>query len=143
MAAFGAGAEVAVVDALDENLVEGHADSVVAAAGGIDVSINVISRGDVQGTPLAEMSAEDLMAPVVMGLRTNFLTARAAARRMARQGSGVILTVTSGSSRGAHPGQDPAAGFGQVAGLAPTPAWGHLAGPLAGQRRGHRRVRLG
>jgi NAD(P)-dependent dehydrogenase (short-subunit alcohol dehydrogenase family) len=49
------------------------------------------------------MSAEDLLAPVITGLRTNFLTARAAARRMARQGSGVILTVTSGSSRGAQP----------------------------------------
>jgi NAD(P)-dependent dehydrogenase (short-subunit alcohol dehydrogenase family) len=100
---LGAGAEVAVVDALDEEAVERHADGVVAAAGGIDVSINLISRGDVQGTPLIEMSCEDLMAPVVAGLRTNFLTARAAARRMVRQGSGVILTVTSGSSRGAHP----------------------------------------
>lgn len=101
--ALGAAAEIAVVDALDEEAVERHADGVVASAGGIDVSINVISRGDVQGTPLIEMSSEDLMAPVVAGLRTNFLTARAAARRMVRQGSGVILTVTSGSSRGAQP----------------------------------------
>ena len=101
--ALGAQAEVAVVDALDEEAVERHADGVVAAAGGIDVSINLISRGDVQGTPLTDMTPEDLMAPVLTGLRTNFLTARAAARRMARRGSGVILTVTSGSSRGAHP----------------------------------------
>jgi NAD(P)-dependent dehydrogenase (short-subunit alcohol dehydrogenase family) len=103
MAALGAGAEIAVLDALDEEAVERHADSVVAAAGGIDVSINVISRGDIQGTPLIEMSTDDLMAPVVAGLRANFLTARAAARRMVRRGSGVILTVTSGSSHGAQP----------------------------------------
>lgn len=102
-AALGAEAEVAIVDALDEEAVERHADSVVAAAGGLDVSINLISRGDVQGRPLTEMTTEDLMAPVITGLRTNFLTGRAAARRMARQGSGVILTVTSGSSHGAQP----------------------------------------
>jgi NAD(P)-dependent dehydrogenase (short-subunit alcohol dehydrogenase family) len=102
-AALGAQADVAVVDALDEEAVERHADNVVAAAGGIDASINVISRGDVQGMPLTDMSAEDLMAPVITGLRANFLTARAAARRMARRGSGVILTVTSGSSHGAQP----------------------------------------
>jgi NAD(P)-dependent dehydrogenase (short-subunit alcohol dehydrogenase family) len=96
--ALGAPAQVTVLDALDEDAIERHADSVVQAAGRIDVSINLISRGDVQGTPLIELSAEDLMAPVVTGLRTNFLTARAAARRMTRQGSGVILTVTSGSS---------------------------------------------
>ncbi len=103
VAALGADAEVAVVDALDEEAVERHADGVVAAAGGLDVSINVISRGDVQGIPMIEMTPQDLLAPVVTGLRTNFLTARAAARRMARQGSGVILTLTSGSSRGAQP----------------------------------------
>ncbi len=101
--ALGGQAAVAVLDALDEEAVERHADSVAATAGGLDVSINLISRGDVQGTPLTEMTTEDLLAPVVTGLRTNFLTARAAARRMGRQGSGVILTVTSGSSRGAHP----------------------------------------
>ena len=101
--ALGAEAEIAVLDALDEAAVERHADAVVQAAGRIDVSINVVSRGDVQGTPLIELSAEDLMAPVITGLRANFLTARAAARRMARQGSGVILTVTSGSSHGAAP----------------------------------------
>jgi NAD(P)-dependent dehydrogenase (short-subunit alcohol dehydrogenase family) len=103
VAGLGADVAVAVVDALDEEAVERHADGVLQAAGRIDVSINLISRGDVQGTPLIEMAAEDLMAPVLIGLRANFLTARAAARRMVRQGSGVILTVTSGSSHGAAP----------------------------------------
>lgn len=48
------------------------------AAGSLDVSINVISRGDVQGTPLLDMTADDLLAPALTGLRTNFLAARAA-----------------------------------------------------------------
>ena len=45
--------------------------------------------------------------------------------------------------RGPRPRQDPAARSEQAAGLAPAPAWGHLAGTVAGQRRGHRWVRVG
>jgi 3-oxoacyl-[acyl-carrier protein] reductase len=88
--AAGGVAETAQVDALDERAVDEHADA-VAAAGGIDVSFNLISHGDVQGTPMAEMAADDYLPPVVTAVRTTFLTARAAARPMARQGSGVIL----------------------------------------------------
>jgi 3-oxoacyl-[acyl-carrier protein] reductase len=88
--AAGGVAETAQVDALDERAVDEHADA-VAAAGGIDVSFNLISHGDVQGTPMAEMAADDYLRPVVTAVRTTFLTARAAARHMARQGSGAIL----------------------------------------------------
>lgn len=86
-----AAAETAVVDALDETAVDEHADAVAAAAGSLDVSVNLISHGDVQGTPLAEMSIADFERPVVTAVRTMFLTARAAARHMIRQRSGVIL----------------------------------------------------
>src|SRR2546421_400909 len=58
---------------------------------GIDISFNLISHGDVQGTPLAEMALEDFERPIVTAVRTMFLTWRAAARHMIRQGSGVIL----------------------------------------------------
>ena len=81
-------AETAQVDALDGPAVEEHADAVAASAGGIDISFNLISHGDVHGTPMADMDLEDYARPVV---RTTFLTWRAAARHMIRQGSGVIL----------------------------------------------------
>jgi NAD(P)-dependent dehydrogenase (short-subunit alcohol dehydrogenase family) len=81
------GGEVAVLDALDEQAVEEHAASV----GRLDVSFNLITRGDVQGTPLIEMTADQLNRAVTAGLTTTFITARAAARRMVEQGSGVIL----------------------------------------------------
>jgi 3-oxoacyl-[acyl-carrier protein] reductase len=84
-------AETAHVDALDERAVDEHADAVAEKAGGIDISFNLISYGDVQGTPLAEMELADFERPVVTALRTQFLTSRAAARHMIRQGSGVIL----------------------------------------------------
>jgi NAD(P)-dependent dehydrogenase (short-subunit alcohol dehydrogenase family) len=41
--------------------------------------------------------------PVTTGLMSTFNTARAAARLMAERGSGVILSLTSGSARGSHP----------------------------------------
>ena len=46
---------------------------------GIDISFNAISHNDVQGTPMAEMDVEDYLAPIVTGVRTNFLTWKAAA----------------------------------------------------------------
>jgi NAD(P)-dependent dehydrogenase (short-subunit alcohol dehydrogenase family) len=93
----GGSAEVAVVDALDEPAVEAHARAVVAQGGSIDVSFDLISREDVQGTRLLDMQADDFMRPITIGVRSNYITARAAARQMVQQGSGVILMVTSGS----------------------------------------------
>jgi NAD(P)-dependent dehydrogenase (short-subunit alcohol dehydrogenase family) len=98
--AAGGSAEVAELDALDEKAVDEHARAVMSHAGSIDVSFNLIMRGDVQGIPLVEMTTDDLLRAVVNGLRSNFLTARAAARRMIEQGSGVILALDSGSANG-------------------------------------------
>lgn len=89
--AHGGAAETAVVDALDEQSVDGHADAVTSRFGSLDISFNLISHGDVQGTPLAEMSLADFERPVVTAVRTMFITTRAAARHMMRQHSGVIL----------------------------------------------------
>jgi enoyl-[acyl-carrier-protein] reductase (NADH) len=50
------------------------------------------------------MATEDLLRAVVTGLQSNFITARAAARRMIEQGSGVILHLNSASGEGAMPG---------------------------------------
>jgi len=100
----GGSAEVAVLDALDEQAVDDHVEDVAAQAGRVDVSFNLISRGDVQGTPLVEMTTDDLMRAVDHGLRGSFLTARAAGRRMIAQGSGVILHLNSASGAGAMPG---------------------------------------
>jgi NAD(P)-dependent dehydrogenase (short-subunit alcohol dehydrogenase family) len=89
--AAGGAAAPAVVDALNEQAVDAHADGVVSRFGSLDISFNLISHGDVQGTPLAEMSLADFERPVVTAVRTMFITTRAAARHMMRQRSGVIL----------------------------------------------------
>jgi NAD(P)-dependent dehydrogenase (short-subunit alcohol dehydrogenase family) len=98
--ADGGAAELAVLDALEERAVDEHAQEVVSQSGTIDVSFNLMTRGDVQGIPLIDMTTEDLLRAVVNGLRSNFITAKAAARRMVEQGSGVILALDSGSANG-------------------------------------------
>jgi 3-oxoacyl-[acyl-carrier protein] reductase len=108
----GGAAETAEVDALDERAVNSFVDAVAESAGGVDVSFDLISYGDVQGTPLAEMRLEDFESPVVNAVRTQFLTARAAARHMIRRGSGVILTF--GGAGGRDPIRDYTSGGFQV-----------------------------
>jgi 3-oxoacyl-[acyl-carrier protein] reductase len=87
----GGAVETAQVDALDATAVDTHADAMAAETGGIDISFNLISHGDVQGTPMVEMEVDDFTRPVFTAVTTLFLTSRAAARHMIRQGSGVIL----------------------------------------------------
>ena len=89
--AAGGEAETAEVDALDEEATGAHADSIANKAGSIDVSVNTIGHGDVHGMPLLDMPYEDFARPVTTAMRTLFLTGRAAARHMVRQGSGVIM----------------------------------------------------
>jgi 3-oxoacyl-[acyl-carrier protein] reductase len=93
--AQGGQADTAVLDALDEQAVEVYIDAVGAQAGAIDISFNLISYGDVQ-QPLAELAVEDFLRPITTAMRTHFLTTRAAARHMIRQGSGVILAFGGG-----------------------------------------------
>ncbi len=111
--AAGGTAEAAEVDALDEAAVDSHADA-VAEAGGIDVSMNVITHPHTHGVPLAEMAADDFMAPVEAAARTTFVTARAAARHMIPRRSGVILAFGGPGDR-SGPERDYYLGGTQVA----------------------------
>jgi NAD(P)-dependent dehydrogenase (short-subunit alcohol dehydrogenase family) len=87
----GAAAQASRVDALEAESVDAFVDSIAAEAGSVDVSFNLISVGDVQGTPVVAMDYEDFAQPVQIAMRSTFLTVRAAARHMRKQGSGVIL----------------------------------------------------
>lgn len=106
-------AETAVVDALDEQAVTAHADAVAAGHGSVDISVCLIDIADHQGTPLVDMALEDFERPIRTAVRSTFLTARAAARHMIRQRSGVILTF--GGDGGGEPIRDYSIGGLQVA----------------------------
>jgi 3-oxoacyl-[acyl-carrier protein] reductase len=95
----GGAAETAQVDALDEEAVDTFADAVAEKAGGIDVSFNAISHGDVHGPPLIEMPFEDFVRPITIAMKAQFLTAKAAARHMVERRSGVILAITATTAR--------------------------------------------
>jgi 3-oxoacyl-[acyl-carrier protein] reductase len=97
--ADGGMAEAAQVDAMDQAAVDAHADRVAADAGRIDVSFNAVAVAAVQGVALTELSVEDFLPPITERSRTNFLTATAAARHMAAQGAGVIVTVTASAAK--------------------------------------------
>jgi NAD(P)-dependent dehydrogenase (short-subunit alcohol dehydrogenase family) len=93
ISAAGGAVETAQVDALDEPSVAQYIAEVAKKAGDIDVSFNAIGMEDVQGTPLIEMSLEDFSHPITIATRTQFLTAKAVAPHMIKQGSGVIMMI--------------------------------------------------
>jgi len=95
----GGSAEAAEIDALDEHAINGYIDTVVRKAGRIDITLNAVGLYHVQGRPLAELSLQDYIYPIAVYTRTNFLTAKAAARQMVRQRRGVILTLSTPGSR--------------------------------------------
>jgi 3-oxoacyl-[acyl-carrier protein] reductase len=103
--ADGGRAEAAVVDAFDEVEVDEHVDIVAACSGSVDISFNLVAIDEALNLPLADMQVADFERPIVDALRTQFITARAAARHMICQESGVILTL------GNLGGGDPVHGF--------------------------------
>jgi NAD(P)-dependent dehydrogenase (short-subunit alcohol dehydrogenase family) len=89
----------AVVDALDERAVEDHLAGVLDRHGRVDVSINLVAIDHVQGVPLIDMPVDDFTRGFDQRMRSQFLTARAAARPMTERGSGVILALTAAPDR--------------------------------------------
>jgi 3-oxoacyl-[acyl-carrier protein] reductase len=93
----GGEAHTAQLDALDEQAGDAHADAVASDAGSVDISFNLITHGDVQGTPLVEMTPEDFARPVERAVRTMFLTSRAAASDKARSMTAATANVSCGA----------------------------------------------
>ena len=106
ISAAGGTAEADEVDALDEQSVEQHIGAVLEKAGNIDVAFNAIgipaaevARQGMQGVPFTQLSVEAFSLPIITYTRAHFVTARAAARRMVEQRSGVILMHTPEPAR--------------------------------------------
>ncbi len=97
----GGSAEVAEVDAVDEQAVDAHLQSVIDRAGRVDISFDAVGipNATILGVPLVELDVEQFSLPIASYLTAYFLTARIAARRMLATGSGVIMTVTATHSR--------------------------------------------
>jgi NAD(P)-dependent dehydrogenase (short-subunit alcohol dehydrogenase family) len=102
--ANGGHADTGVLDALDEMQVTTYVDSVIDAAGQIDVSVNVIGIGDVQ-QPLMDISLTNFLQPIMNAMRTQFLTTKAVARHMIPRKTGVVLQFGGGGPQ-TQPGLD-------------------------------------
>jgi NAD(P)-dependent dehydrogenase (short-subunit alcohol dehydrogenase family) len=101
----GGSAEAAEVDALDEQALDKHLQSVIDKAGRVDISFNAVGvqNAKILGVPLVELDVEQFSLPIADYTRSYFLTARLAARRMVPNKSGVIMTVTAIPARTGTP----------------------------------------
>ena len=99
--AAGGSAEAAEVDALDEQSVNRHLQSVIDTSGRLDISFNAVGipNTKILGVPLVDLDVEQFLLPIAIYAKSYFMTARMAARRMVANRSGVIMTVTALHSR--------------------------------------------
>ena len=99
--AAGGYAKMAAVDALDEHAVDEHLQSVIDEAGRIDIAFNAIGipGSTFLGVPLVELGVEHFALPIATYATSYFVIARASARRMVANRSGVIMCATTQHSR--------------------------------------------
>jgi 3-oxoacyl-[acyl-carrier protein] reductase len=121
----GGRADYAVIDALDDSAVDKYLDRVVQQAGRIDIEFNATGPRITEygnGKPAVELPVEEFTVAQTV-LTSQFITARCAARRMVRQGSGVIIFLTGSPARPHLPGASGiGAAFGGIENLMRTMA---------------------
>lgn len=89
-------AHAAQIDARDEQAVQAYLDRVAQEVGSIDILLNVMSpqpRDYGNGSNTLELPLEQFLLPMTTIVPSQFITARAAARHMVKQHSGVILFI--------------------------------------------------
>ncbi|HKA10159.1 MAG TPA: SDR family oxidoreductase [Candidatus Dormibacteraeota bacterium] len=95
-------AHAAQVDANDEAAVAAYVDGVARDTGGVDVVFNAIGPRPQEyggGINALDITVDQYMNPLMNVVRSQFITAMAAARHMKKQGSGVILFITGSPAR--------------------------------------------
>jgi NAD(P)-dependent dehydrogenase (short-subunit alcohol dehydrogenase family) len=98
---------VAELDALDDGAVNDYIKDITGQAGRIDIVLDATGPQAMQygnAKMAVELSMDEFMLPVNTILKSHFITARAAARQMLEQHSGVIIFVTGSPARGHVPG---------------------------------------
>jgi len=105
--AAGGRAHGAVIDALDAVAVEEYIEDIVQQTGSLDIEFNatgprISEYGN--GKRAVDVSTDEFMTAVDTVLKSQFITARAAARQMLKQGSGVIIFLTGSPARPHGPG---------------------------------------
>ena len=119
--AAGGKAHAATIDALDDAAVSEYVDGIVKQTGKIDIVLDAagpLAREYGNGKIAVELTVEEFMVPLATMVKSRFITARAAARHMVKQHSGVIIFVTGSPARGHVPGATAiGAAFGAIENL--------------------------
>jgi 3-oxoacyl-[acyl-carrier protein] reductase len=100
--ADGGCAHAAVTDAVDDVAVDGYIDGVARQTGRIDILFNAIGPLATEygnGKNAVDLTVEEYMVPLTI-VKSQFITARAAARQMVKQRSGAIIFLTGSPARG-------------------------------------------
>lgn len=97
--------ETHLLDALDEKAVEEHMGGIIKKAGRVDISYNAIGipQTGIQGIPLTELSLESFSLPLTTYSQSHFITAKAATKRMMKQGHGIVIAHTPTPGRISQP----------------------------------------
>ena len=109
IAADGGHAHAAQIDAADCAAVEAYVEAVANDAGGVDIVFNTVGPSPHEygnGKNAIGLTVDEFMTPLTTIVKSQFVTARAAARRMTAQRSGVILFLTGSPARGHVEGRD-------------------------------------
>jgi 3-oxoacyl-[acyl-carrier protein] reductase len=92
-----------VIDALDDAAVNEYFDGIVERAGSIDIVFNAVGPLASEygnGKNAVDLPIEEFMVSLETIVKSHFITARAAARHMVKQHSGVIILLTGSPARG-------------------------------------------
>jgi len=100
--ANGGRAHAAAIDTFDDAAVNHYLDGIVKETGKIDIILDAAGPLASQygnGKLAVDLPTDKFMVPLETMVRSRFITARAAARQMVRQRSGVIIFVTGSPAR--------------------------------------------
>lgn len=111
----------AVLDASDDAAVNQYLYSIVTETGKLDIVLNATgprARDYDNGKLAVDLGIDEFLVPMTTIVKSHFITARAAARHMVKQHSGVIIFVTGSPARGHVPGATAiGAAFGAIENL--------------------------
>ena len=88
---------------MSDDAVDRYVDDVVRQAGKIDVVFNAtgpLVKEYGNGKNAVDLSTDEFVVALTTVVKSQFITARAAARRMVKQGSGAIIFLTGSPARG-------------------------------------------